>query len=311
MHRVWLFLITAFCLSALHAQNISLLLTAIQNNNITEVERLLQSGSKITETDDDGDGVLQYAALYASPECMKLLLEKGADVHAKNKLGETALITSANNIDKLRLLIQHGADVNAVTNRRNTTLLAACVGNGQREIIQLLLDKGADPKATNDRGETTLMHIALYGDTSIAAQLVKLGVDINQRASNKETALFMSSRTANNEMVRWLLKNGADANMLDMYEAKPLAYAIVVCDLPTVTEMARQTKEINKPDIDGMTLLMWAAYSEEDRPEVIQVLLKNKASTKIKDKKGDTALSWALKKGNTKTAELLKAKTPK
>jgi ankyrin repeat protein len=281
------------------------ILQAVKANDLLEVTRLIENGSSLTEADNDSDHVLMYAALYASHDCMKLLLEKGANPNAKNKLGETALIWSVQDIKRVRLLIQYGADVNVVTHQGNTPLLAACVGSMQSEIIRLLLDKGADPMVKNSRGETSLMRVALYGDTATAALLIKRGVDINIKNNNQETALVMCARTANNHMVNWLLRNGADADILDSYKAPALSYAIVTCDTPTIEALLMKTKNVNLLDVDGMSFLMWAAYNEIDRPEIVQLLLDNGALPQVKNDKGQTALSWALKKGNTKTVELL------
>jgi len=55
-----------------------------------------------------------------------------------------------------------------------------------------------------------------------------------------------------------------------------------------------------------MTALMWATYNEHDNPEIIQAFLDKGALVNIKAKDGSTALSWAMKKGNTATVALLK-----
>jgi ankyrin repeat protein len=303
--KLLLFILTFLSFWTSYARSLPSLLTAIKANNISEVSRLIENGSSLSVVDNDSDNVLMYAALYASEDCMKLLLEKGANPNAKNKLGETALIWSVQDIKRVRLLIQYGADVNVVTGQGNTPLLAGCVGSMQSEIIRLLLDKGANPLAKNSRGETSLMRVALYGDTATAALLIDRGVDVNLKNSNQETALFMCARTANNQMISWLLRNGADADILDSYKATALSYAVVVCDMPAIEAIIKKTKNINLLDVDGMSFLMWAAYNETDRPEIVQLLLDNGALPQVKNEKGQTALSWASKKGNTKTVELL------
>jgi ankyrin repeat protein len=307
MRQLLFIIITTVCSNfSSYSQGESPLLSAIRQNDLAQVTTLLNQGYPLAAVDSDSDHVLMYAALYASRECMKLLLDKGANPNMRNKLGETALVWSVHDISKVKLLLDHGADANALTNEGNTPLLAACVGQGQNEVISLLLEKGANALARNARNETTLMRVSLYGDTSIARLLLNKGVDINEKNNNAETALLMCSRTANNDMAGWLLDNGADVNILDNYKATALSYAIVVCNAAVIKRMVLQTKDINQVDIDGVSFLMWAAYSENDRPEILQLLLDNGASAKYKDGKGASALSWAMKKGNTASVVLLK-----
>ena len=65
---------------------------AVKNNDIKEVRSLLEQGADPNSADEDGDHLLMYAVLYSSVDCMKLLIEKGSDVNAKNKIDETALM---------------------------------------------------------------------------------------------------------------------------------------------------------------------------------------------------------------------------
>ena len=75
---------------------------------------------------------------------MQLLIEKGSNVNAKNKIDETALMWSVHDLAKMKLLIEHGADVNAKAKTGNTPLLIASVGHGKYDAVKLLIDKGAD-----------------------------------------------------------------------------------------------------------------------------------------------------------------------
>jgi len=267
---------------------------------------LLNSGADISMVDDDGDNVLMYAALYSTVDCMKQLLQKGANPNVKNKLGETAIMWCSHDMEKTKLLLEYKADVNFKTNEGNTAFLGACVGNAQHDMIKLYLQHGADPLLKNNRGHTSLMRVAIYGDTSSARLLVSKGVDINEKKGGGGSALFYAIKSGNKEMVFWLLANGADANSKDSYQSTPLSYAVIVNDMDMVKALLEKTNDINEQDIDGMNILMWAIYSEYDNPAIIQALLDKGAVLHLKDKKGNTALGWALKKGNTPTATLLK-----
>jgi ankyrin repeat protein len=50
---------------------------------------LLEAGANVNFASSDGWTALMCAALYAGPRTVKILLEKGSDVWARNKLGET------------------------------------------------------------------------------------------------------------------------------------------------------------------------------------------------------------------------------
>jgi len=55
------------------------------------VKLLLEKGANIEAKDNDGDTALINAAIKGETEMVKLLLEKGANIEAKDNKGETAL----------------------------------------------------------------------------------------------------------------------------------------------------------------------------------------------------------------------------
>ena len=93
------------------------------------------------------------------------LLKAGADIHATDKNGVTALHHAVRfrNAVAVKTLLEHGADVNQVCRRSGATPLHRAVtqtgapgtaGKSQEvlEIVQLLLAAGADPSITNKSG---------------------------------------------------------------------------------------------------------------------------------------------------------------
>jgi len=61
-------------------------------------------------------------------------------------------------LDMVKLLLNAGADVNAKNIHGNTPLHPACRHKFSMDIVKLLVDAGADLKATNLDGETPLMY---------------------------------------------------------------------------------------------------------------------------------------------------------
>jgi ankyrin repeat protein len=296
---------TLFFSIRVRAQQVSLF-NAIENNDIKEVKLLLDKGANPNAYDDDSDNVLIDATLFSSIDCMKLLLQNKAHPNLKNKYGETPLMLCVNDLAKMKLLLQYGANINDSSLSGNTALLIACGAGSSYATVKWLIENGANPLAKRWGGETALMRASQYSDTMIIRLLLSKGLDINAHPWGF-TPLMYAARSANWPTIFCLLNNGADANIRDQTNSTILQWAAEQNNLAAVKALLKNTNDINTIDgIGGMTALMWAAYNEHDNPRIIQSLLDNGAKVNIKDKNGSTALSWAMKKGNTGTVALLK-----
>jgi len=284
----------------------SKIFAAVRNNDIKEVKALLDNGSDPNSFDEDGDHILMFAALYASADCMQLLIEKGSNVNAKNKLDETALMWSVHDLSKMKLLIRYGADVNAKASSGNTSLLIASVVHGKYEAVKLLLDKGADALAVNNKKENALIRAALFNDTATISLLLSKGIDINALSGDSTTALLNAALNVNSPVVIQLLERGADPDKICTFGLTALAASVTFNDLVSVKALLKKAKKINIQSGGGFTPLMWAVYNEHDNVDIINALLENGADVNIKGDGEATALSIALKKGNTHTVALLK-----
>ncbi len=71
-------------------------------------------------------------------EIIKFLVNRGADVDARNENGETAMIVGCNNADSVKALIEAGADVNIRDNEGNTAMMIS-----DWTVKQLLRQAGA------------------------------------------------------------------------------------------------------------------------------------------------------------------------
>ncbi|HZI53208.1 MAG TPA: ankyrin repeat domain-containing protein [Chitinophagaceae bacterium] len=291
----------------LNAQMLSSkIFAAVRDDDIKAVRSLLEQGNNAYSYDEDGDHLLMCAALYSSVDCMQLLLEKGSDPNAKNSLDETALMWSVHDPAKMKLLIQHGADVNAKAKSGNTPLLIASVGQGKLEAIKLLLDKGADVFAVNNKKENALIRAAQFGDTATISFLLSKGIPIDAYSRDTATALLNAVLNVNRLVIAQLLERGADPDKICSFGLTPLTGALIFCDPVSTKIVLKKAKKINEQDAGGFTPLMWAVYNEYDYVEIIQALLDKGADVNVTAKDGSTALSHALKKGNTGTVALLK-----
>jgi ankyrin repeat protein len=108
---------------------------------------------------------------------VRLLIERGADVRARSKVGESALmdVAARGDVEAARLLLARGADVNAVDHRGYTPLILASHYDGDAiELVRLLLAHGADPTAVAE-GQTALSLAARRGDGEVTKALRAAG----------------------------------------------------------------------------------------------------------------------------------------
>jgi len=106
---------------------------------------LLKAGGNIDQRTSEGHGQftpLMYAAARGENECVKLLMEAGADVNARDEHGNTALMYAiTGHADLQRLLIASGVPVNAPL-RDGTTPLAYAKSAGYADVVALLQNSG-------------------------------------------------------------------------------------------------------------------------------------------------------------------------
>jgi len=111
---------------------------------------------------------------------VKTLLDKGANINARDAKGQTALMWGINNIDILRLLIEKGVDINAYDKDGRTALTQAVFSySGSLNIIRLLIEKGADMNVRDENGNAALMYAVSAPHVDVVRLLIEKGANLN------------------------------------------------------------------------------------------------------------------------------------
>jgi ankyrin repeat protein len=121
--------------------------------------------------------LLQCAAAHGAAECAEFLIASGANVHAKNFSGFTALHWSAysGRLDTVPLLLAKGADIDARTDDGRTAFHIAASRGHLQYLVELAKAK-PDLEAVSSQGWTAL-HFAVAANQRKTAQwLAELGV---------------------------------------------------------------------------------------------------------------------------------------
>jgi hypothetical protein len=179
---------------------------AVEQNDASVVQRLLQRGMDPNTRDEHGQPALTLALRgEAFPVAEALLASPQLDVNATNAAGETPLMMAAlkgqtawiarllergarlqqpgwspvlyaasgPEPKALALLLDKGAPVNARSPNGSTPLMMAA-RYGSEQSVDLLLARGADPSAVNDRQLSAADFARQGGREALAERLAKL-----------------------------------------------------------------------------------------------------------------------------------------
>jgi hypothetical protein len=109
----------------------------------------------------------------------------------------------------------------------------------------------------------------------------------------------------NTTEVKRLLAAGANPNEGQFFGSPALLWALRHHNAEIVQALITAGANIKATDAGGSTALMWAAYSESPDSTLVPMLLKLGLDPNAMNKKGETALTWALRRGYTPVARTL------
>jgi ankyrin repeat protein len=133
---------------------------------------------------------------------------------------------------------------------------------------------------------------------------------INPNAKDEETgatALITAAGHGDLEIVKTLLKGGANANERDKAGFTAILRAVQnKQDEVADVLLSQPNLDLNAQGLNSVTVLM--SYVARDREDIVQNLLARKANVNLQDSDGDTALHTAAQRGHVKMIEMLLSK---
>jgi tankyrase len=140
--------------------NKELFLNALINGDKELIDLFVRAGINIHFEDEKGTPSVLIAMKKSYTVIVRILLNAGADINARDKMGITLLMLACGKSTQsykeiVELLINKGALINEHDRLGYTPLLLSLSG-GSAEIAELLIEKGADVYAQTKHGETAL-----------------------------------------------------------------------------------------------------------------------------------------------------------
>jgi ankyrin repeat protein len=204
----------------------------VRKPNQTEIIKyFISKGVDINQADEEGNTVFMNAALTnRDTAVINLLLPNVKNINQGSQKGVTALAMAVrgNSPDVVRLLISKGADVKALDKTGNNLAYYAVEsyrpqtqGGGERAAngpkpedfdtkLQILKQNGLNIAVPQKNGNT-LYHLALAkNDIALLKRLEPLGIDINAKNKEGMTVLHKAALIAKDDaMLKYLLAAGA------------------------------------------------------------------------------------------------------
>jgi uncharacterized protein len=127
---------------------------AAKANDVGKVRQLLSDGASPNQTDEDGTTTgMHVTAANGNLQIMAILYKAGADINARNSVGDSPLDLAAEHdqLEAAKLLLEMKARVNDQDKNGMTALMFAAKA-GDVEMVRALLDGGANPNMSDYTG---------------------------------------------------------------------------------------------------------------------------------------------------------------
>lgn len=140
-------------------------------------QALAADPASLNSVGSDGHLPLGLAAFFGHASTVRLLLERGADVHAPAqnfmKVQPLHAAVGSRNTDVVRAVLAARPDINARQQVGYTPLMGAAAA-GSAELVNLLLEAGADPACVSEDHKTAADVARDHGHLELADRLQHL-----------------------------------------------------------------------------------------------------------------------------------------
>jgi len=244
----------------------------------------------------------------ASMAIMRALLDAGADPNARRMRDNiTSLLLAVRHSHQaaVRMLIERGADVHLQRHDGSTALHVACLESSYGIVMQIL-GKGPSIDARMTSGLTPLFVACQGGRSNIIEELLERGADPNARVpSSGATPIIMAIQSLNLDSVKMLVEYGAEIKGNDETDetVPPLIMAVQLENLPIVEYLVEHGADPNVMVAGGVSPLHVAVH--KNNSEMVRLLIQKGADPGYYQDGSGSVLMHCAARGNAEVAEVL------
>jgi len=175
---------------------------AAANNNLAIVGSLLSRVKNINQVNKKGTSALAMAVRNNTPEIVKILIEKGANVNVADAAGDNLSVYLLQSYNpqkseafdaKLKLLQEKGFNI-STPQKNGNTLYHLAVAKNDLSLVKKIQSFKADINAKNNEGFTALHKAAMTAqDDTILKYLLASGADKQALTDFKESAFALAA----------------------------------------------------------------------------------------------------------------------
>ncbi|GAB6032880.1 hypothetical protein CHUAL_012078 [Chamberlinius hualienensis] len=218
------------------------------------------------------------------------------------------------NSQDLKFLLIHGVPIDSLiklyfnTSEITSDDLVEVLFSWKYDIFHLNTDSNKFSilsKACLSTGET-LLHLSNKLPINIVKKLIKNGADVNSMHKWGGTPLHIAAYSRKFNLIELLIKNGANINAKNVKQQTPLLMCITTSSFIISCFLLENGADVNTADDEDVTPLMSVNYNEFSTDIVtINILIKYGVDINAKNLKGETALFYAIKKYDKKAVNIL------
>jgi serine/threonine-protein phosphatase 6 regulatory ankyrin repeat subunit B len=190
---------------------------ALENGYKELAQLLIDKGANIDARNRTGWTALIWASVNGYKEMVELLIKNGANLNIKNIDGWSALIGAVfkNHYNIAQLLIENGIVVN-VEDKYLISAMIFTYDKGYSKLFKLLFEAEVNSENIRDKqGNTLLIMATKLGLESVVKSLLENGANVNERNNDNDTALIWATIKNNKKIVEILLECQPNLNAID------------------------------------------------------------------------------------------------